>query len=85
MESHKKHGRQFKTVQVLQTIQKHQGPIWAMKFSHDGVFIATGGQDNILRIWQVMSNATTEPSVTRQNLVHTDPEKEYEVHTIDYN
>jgi len=27
------------------------GPIWAMKFSHCGRLLATGGQDNILRIW----------------------------------
>ena len=27
------------------------GPIWAMKFSHCGRLLATGGQDNVLRIW----------------------------------
>ncbi|KAG4306375.1 hypothetical protein PORY_000363 [Pneumocystis oryctolagi] len=30
------------------------GAIWAMKFSRDGKYLATGGQDTILRVWMVI-------------------------------
>ncbi|KAI1816197.1 WD40 repeat-like protein [Poronia punctata] len=31
------------------------GPIWAVGFSQDGRFLATGGRDRILRVWAVIS------------------------------
>ncbi len=31
----------------------HTGPIWTVSFSHDGCYIATGGQDSIVRVWAV--------------------------------
>ncbi|CAI0554865.1 unnamed protein product [Linum tenue] len=38
---------------VEQEIQAHKGFIWTMKFSPDGKYLATGGEDGIIRIWQV--------------------------------
>ncbi|CAI2179479.1 9176_t:CDS:2 [Funneliformis geosporum] len=32
------------------------GAIWTMKFSKDGKFLATGGQDTIVRVWAVISS-----------------------------
>lgn len=29
------------------------GVVWAMKFSHDGKFLATAGQDRMVYIWKV--------------------------------
>jgi WD40 repeat protein len=29
----------------------HHGPIWCLKISYDGCFIATAGQDSIVRVW----------------------------------
>ncbi|XP_010549205.1 PREDICTED: WD repeat-containing protein 44 [Tarenaya hassleriana] len=37
----------------VQEIEGHKGMIWAMKFSPDGKFLATGGEDGVLRIWKV--------------------------------
>lgn len=33
------------------------GAIWATKFSKDGKYLAAGGRDHIVRIWQVISTA----------------------------
>ncbi|CAG8660611.1 21428_t:CDS:2 [Cetraspora pellucida] len=32
------------------------GAIWSMKFSKDGKFLATGGQDTVVRVWAVISS-----------------------------
>ena len=32
------------------------GAIWTMKFSKDGKFLATGGQDTVVRVWAVISS-----------------------------
>jgi WD40 repeat protein len=37
----------------VQGIRAHNGAIWVAKFSPDGQFLATGGQDAVLKIWQV--------------------------------
>ncbi|KAJ4320105.1 hypothetical protein N0V94_003575 [Neodidymelliopsis sp. IMI 364377] len=34
-----------------------QNPIWAAEFSKDGRYLAVGGQDRVIRIWAVLSNA----------------------------
>lgn len=40
----------------LSTLPKNKdGAIWAMKFSKDGRYLATGGQDKIVWVWQVIS------------------------------
>jgi WD40 repeat protein len=42
-------------VRLAQTLQGHEGPIWAMKFSPNGHYLATGGQDTKVIIWCVDS------------------------------
>ncbi|KAG0634338.1 WD40-repeat-containing domain protein [Tuber brumale] len=38
-------------------LPKHKsGAIWAMKFSKDGRYLAAGGQDRIVRVWQVIGS-----------------------------
>ncbi|KAF1355746.1 WD repeat-containing protein 44 [Lizonia empirigonia] len=34
-----------------------QNPIWATEFSKDGKYLAAGGQDRVIRVWAVLSNA----------------------------
>ncbi|KZM26525.1 hypothetical protein ST47_g2306 [Ascochyta rabiei] len=34
-----------------------QNPIWAIEFSRDGRYLAAGGQDRVIRVWAVLSNA----------------------------
>ncbi|KAJ4372799.1 hypothetical protein N0V86_008165 [Didymella sp. IMI 355093] len=34
-----------------------KNPIWATEFSKDGKYLAAGGQDQVIRVWAVLSNA----------------------------
>jgi WD40 repeat protein len=38
-----------------QEIRAHKGLIWTMKFSPDGQYLASGGEDGVVRIWRVTS------------------------------
>ena len=40
----------------VQTLVEHTGPIWAVAVSHDGQFVATGGQDSVVRVWVVIGS-----------------------------
>ncbi|KAG9395926.1 WD domain G-beta repeat [Carpediemonas membranifera] len=40
-------------IQELQTIREHVGPVWSLARSADSSQIASGGRDQILRIWDV--------------------------------
>lgn len=46
---------EFTGVYMGQEIQAHKGFIWTMKFSPDGQYLATGGEDGVVRIWRVTS------------------------------
>nr|XP_043622898.1 WD repeat-containing protein 44-like [Erigeron canadensis] len=49
-------GKTFKEFTALhrhQEIQGHDGSIWAMKFTYDGHYLATAGEDKLIHIWEV--------------------------------
>lgn len=89
-----KNYREFQAVELVQVIAKHEGPIWAMKFSLDGLYLATGGQDAVLRIWTVESDVKemhTSPSERKSEdtvedqvdrvIFMKDPERSFLGHT----
>lgn len=45
--------KEFPAVLLSQSIHAHEGPIWVIKFSCDGKYLATAGQDAIVKIWEV--------------------------------
>ncbi|KAG8082756.1 hypothetical protein GUJ93_ZPchr0014g47215 [Zizania palustris] len=36
-----------------QEIQAHNGSIWSIKFSHDGRYLASAGEDCVIHVWEV--------------------------------
>ncbi|XP_072962244.1 uncharacterized protein [Typha angustifolia] len=52
----RQYGKSHKELSGLymsQEIQAHSGSIWSIKFSLDGRFLATAGQDCVIHVWEV--------------------------------
>ncbi|KAL6506981.1 hypothetical protein OROHE_022418 [Orobanche hederae] len=53
----KQYGKSVKELTALyksQEIQAHNGSIWTIKFSLDGKYLATAGEDCLIHVWQVV-------------------------------
>lgn len=53
----RQYGKSVKELTALyknQEIQAHNGSIWAIKFSFDGKYLATAGEDCVIHVWQVV-------------------------------
>ena len=67
-------------LRYVQSVQFSTVPTWIMKFSADNRFLATGGQDGILRIWDVLSpDDENDPLI----FIKVEPYREYAQHTKD--
>ncbi|XP_056006107.1 WD repeat-containing protein 44-like isoform X2 [Ostrea edulis] len=52
LKAHHKGTKEYNQLKMLQDMSGvHTGAVWTMKFSPCGKLLATGGQDNMLRIW----------------------------------
>ncbi|KAF0934060.1 hypothetical protein E2562_022736 [Oryza meyeriana var. granulata] len=58
----------FTAVYMCQEIQAHKGLITVMKFSSSGWHLASGGEDCVVRVWQITENESSP------NLYGRDPE-----------
>ncbi|XP_039045650.1 WD repeat-containing protein 44-like [Hibiscus syriacus] len=69
VQSNKKGYMEFSELYMGQEIQAHRGYIWTMKFSPDGQYLATGGEDGKVRIWRVTSiDAFSKPLMAERGL-----------------
>ena len=50
----KKLYKEFADLQCLHNIQVSDKPIWVIKFRQDGKYLATGGMDGVLRVYQIV-------------------------------
>ncbi|CAI0427159.1 unnamed protein product [Linum tenue] len=45
--------RELSALHLCQEIQAHEGSIWTLKFSSDARYLASGGEDKVIHIWEV--------------------------------
>ncbi|XP_060174500.1 uncharacterized protein LOC132605333 [Lycium barbarum] len=56
--------KEFTALQLCQEIQAHEGSIWTIRFSADGRYLATAGEDRVIHVWEVQECdvMSTKPS-----------------------
>ncbi|ESQ43149.1 hypothetical protein EUTSA_v10012916mg [Eutrema salsugineum] len=52
----KKQAKELSALYQSQDIKAHNGSILAMKFSGDGKYLASSGEDGVVRVWKVMED-----------------------------
>ncbi|XP_022869535.1 WD repeat-containing protein 44-like [Olea europaea var. sylvestris] len=58
---HGKSYKEFTALHLSQEIQAHEGSIWTIKFSWDSRFLASAGEDRIIRVWEVQECEVRSP------------------------
>lgn len=58
----KKQMKELSALYMGQDIQAHEGAILTMKFSPNGQYLATGGEDGIVKLWQVIEDERSNES-----------------------
>ncbi|KAG2555257.1 uncharacterized protein LOC120647566 [Panicum virgatum] len=66
---YKKRSKELSAVYKGQVIKAHEGAIVTMKFSSDGQYLATGGEDGVVRVWRVVEGKRPDD----QDFVEDDP------------
>ncbi|KAJ4911390.1 Transducin/WD40 repeat-like superfamily protein [Raphanus sativus] len=57
----KKQTKELSALYQSQDIKAHNGSISAMKFSRDGKYLASSGEDGIVRVWKVTEDQISRP------------------------
>ena len=39
----------------IQTLRAQEGAVWTLKFNHGGEYLATAGQDRVIRVWKTLA------------------------------
>ena len=46
--------KELTDLRLVQQVPAHQGVVWAMRFSRSGRYLASAGQDGVVRVWEVI-------------------------------
>jgi len=52
----RKNFKEFSGLRLVQSVYAHEGVVWVAKFSPNGKFLATAGQDGTVVVWKVNTN-----------------------------
>ncbi|EOA38913.1 hypothetical protein CARUB_v10011309mg [Capsella rubella] len=66
VKTNKKNHVELSATYMVQKIDGHKGKIWVLKFSPDGKYLATGGEDGVVKIWRITLSDSLLASFMRQ-------------------
>lgn len=96
--NHRRATKDVTEVEVVQILRGHEGVVWAMAFSQDGQYLATAGQDCLVRVWELTGREDDTDNALQDNassglpstsapsaasVFVTVPVREYQGHTED--
>ncbi|XP_061342511.1 uncharacterized protein LOC133288708 isoform X2 [Gastrolobium bilobum] len=81
----KKRWTEFSALYMGQEIRAHKGLIWTMKFSPSGKYLASGGEDGVIRIWRVKKRSSQSFIVLPNKIfkIEESPMQEFYGHSSD--
>lgn len=56
---HGKSHRELTALHLCQEFQAHEGSIWTIRFSSDGRYLASAGEDKVIHVWEAQECAAT--------------------------